>query len=130
MRNSIAQGLLGAIIQLQPLPWDDSSVVMVCISNEWQKHNNAGSVCPGPRICPRGLRSRVATALPQAGGGYGASSCLEVHTTGFRWGLCADHGGVEKISEVFVRLTTCKRLTDSVPKLSLITLFSPPETAG
>ena len=25
MRNSIAQGLFGAIIQLQPLPWDDSS---------------------------------------------------------------------------------------------------------
>ena len=24
MRNSIAQGLYGAIIQLQPLPWDDS----------------------------------------------------------------------------------------------------------
>ena len=28
-----------------------------------------------------------------------------------------------------VRLTTCKRLTNSLPKLSLITL-SPPETAG
>ena len=26
MRNSIAQGLFGAIIQLQPLPWDDSLV--------------------------------------------------------------------------------------------------------
>ena len=25
MRNSIAQGRFGAIIQLQPLPWDDSS---------------------------------------------------------------------------------------------------------
>ena len=25
MRNSIAQGLFGAIIQLQPLPWDDST---------------------------------------------------------------------------------------------------------
>ena len=31
--------------------------------------------------------------------------------------------------EVLVRLTTCKRLTNSLPKLSLITL-SPPETAG
>ena len=27
MRNSIAQGLFGAIIQLQPLPWDDSEMV-------------------------------------------------------------------------------------------------------
>ena len=26
MRNSIAQGLFDAIIQLQPLPWDDSAV--------------------------------------------------------------------------------------------------------
>ena len=25
MRNSIAQGLFGAILQLQPLPWDDSN---------------------------------------------------------------------------------------------------------
>ena len=33
------------------------------------------------------------------------------------------------ISGVLVRLTTCKRLTNSLPKLSLITL-SPPETAG
>ena len=33
------------------------------------------------------------------------------------------------VAGVLVRLTTCKRLTDSLPKLSLITL-SPPETAG
>ena len=32
-------------------------------------------------------------------------------------------------SGVLVRLTTCKRLTNSLPKLSLITLF-PPETTG
>ena len=36
---------------------------------------------------------------------------------------------VEGISGVLVRLTTRKRLTNSLPKLSLITL-SPPETAG
>ena len=36
---------------------------------------------------------------------------------------------VKVISGVLVRLTTCKRLTNSLPKLSLITL-SPPETAG
>ena len=33
------------------------------------------------------------------------------------------------ISGVLVRLTTCKKLTNSLPNLSLITL-SPPETAG
>ena len=33
------------------------------------------------------------------------------------------------INGVLVRLATCKRLTNSLPKLSLITLF-PPETAG
>ena len=33
------------------------------------------------------------------------------------------------ISEVLVRLTTCKRSANSLPKLSLTTL-SPPETAG
>ena len=27
MRNSIAQGLFGAILQLQPLPWDNSAVL-------------------------------------------------------------------------------------------------------
>ena len=36
---------------------------------------------------------------------------------------------VEVISGVLVRLTTCQRLTNSLPKLSVITLF-PPETAG
>ena len=36
---------------------------------------------------------------------------------------------VKVISGVLVRLTTCKRLTNSLPKLSLITL-SPPETPG
>ena len=36
---------------------------------------------------------------------------------------------VKVISGVLVRLTTCKRLTKSLPRLSLITL-SPPETAG
>ena len=35
----------------------------------------------------------------------------------------------ELSSGVLVRLTTCKRVTDSLPQLSLITL-SPPETAG
>ena len=33
------------------------------------------------------------------------------------------------MSEVLVRSTTCKRLTNSLPKLSPITL-SPPQTAG
>ena len=32
-------------------------------------------------------------------------------------------------SGILVRLTTCKRFTDSIPKLSLTTIF-PPETAG
>ena len=36
---------------------------------------------------------------------------------------------VKVLSGVLVRLTTCNWLTDSLPKLSLITL-SPPETAG
>ena len=36
---------------------------------------------------------------------------------------------VKVISGVLVRLTTCNVLTNSLPKLSLITL-SPPETAG
>ena len=36
---------------------------------------------------------------------------------------------VKVISRVLVRLTTCNWLTDSLPKVSLITL-SPPETAG
>ena len=36
---------------------------------------------------------------------------------------------VKVIRGVLVRLTTCKRLTNSLPKLSLITL-PPPETAG
>ena len=35
----------------------------------------------------------------------------------------------EGISRVLVRVTTCKKLTNCLPKLSLITL-SPPETAG
>ena len=37
---------------------------------------------------------------------------------------------VKVISGVLVRLTACKRLTNSLPKLSLITLLPPPETAG
>ena len=41
----------------------------------------------------------------------------------------ATHASVKVISGVLVRLTTCKRLTNSLPKLSLTTLF-PPETAG
>ena len=38
-------------------------------------------------------------------------------------------GECQGIRGVLVRLTTCKRLTNSLPKLSLVTL-SPPETAG
>ena len=36
-------------------------------------------------------------------------------------GKRAPHGFVKVISGVLVRLTTCKRLTNSLPKLSLIT---------
>ena len=32
MRNSIAQGRFGAIIQLQPLPWDDSTAIILRIA--------------------------------------------------------------------------------------------------
>ena len=47
-----------------------------------------------------------------------------------RPGIVAMRGSVVKeISAVLVRLTTCNWLTNSLPKLSLITL-SPPETAG
>ena len=70
-------------------------------------------------------RTRLVPSNSSTNGVDGSTNCS---TNGVD-GRAMDFGScVQGIRGVLVRLTTCKRLTNSLPKLNLITL-PPPETA-